>query len=442
VIYSEERVHFTFEIFKRLERELSSKCNTRFLYTHNFEKVINPRYAKKVPIHRWYILKESYSPYLIEELVKAKVVRMPTKGVLDPFVGAGSTLLGSQWIGTPSIGVDIVPFFCLVSKVKTLWKSYNIKVLKEIYEKVRRLDVEKEPNLGFPTLSTFSRVYDARILRELLVIKEFILDLNKDLELYKDLLKVVLASILEPTSRAKKNGKGLKIVRKGPLEKPKNAFLRKLEEVINDLSVVHYFLRPKYASAKVLNDDARQLGKVPKGETDLVVFSPPYLNTFDYTEVYKLELWFLDFVKSRNEWYELRRKTFRSHNLAKWARTEYWSHEVLNKIEDYLRKQELWCEEIPIIVRGYFDDMYLTLKALYEVTYDECCVVIIVGNSAYGGIIIPVDLLIMRSALEVGFIPEKLLIVRELGTSSQQLRLLRRDMRKLLRESIIVLRKR
>jgi len=441
MLYPNERTRFTLEIFKYLEKELSSKYNTQFLYVYNFEKVINPKYAKRVPIHRWYTLKESYSPYLIEELIKTKVVKMPKKGILDPFVGAGSSLLGSQWIGIPSIGVDILPFFCLVSKVKTSWKMYDIKIIKEIYEKVKNLDLKEEPNITPLTLSTFSKVYDIKTLKELLVIKEFILNLDRDLELYRDLLKIILASILEPTSIAKKDGKGLKIVREKPLERPKDAFLRKLEEVINDLNIVYYFLRLKYANVQVLNDDARQLSKVPRGEADLVVFSPPYLNTFDYTEVYKLELWFLDFVKNRNEWYELRRRTFRSHNLAKWTRTEYWSHKVLDKVEEYLKKQELWCKDIPVIVRDYFDDMYLTLKALYDVTHDECWVAIVVGNSAYGGIIIPVDLLIMRSAVDVGFRPMKLLIVRELGTSSQQLRLLKGDIRKLLRESVIILRK-
>ena len=34
---------------------------------------------------------------------------------------------------------------------------------------------------------------------------------------------------------------------------------------------------------------------------DGIIFSPPYANCFDYTEIYKLELWFGGFVKDYSE---------------------------------------------------------------------------------------------------------------------------------------------
>lgn len=43
----------------------------------------------------------------------------PGTSVLDPFVGSGTTLVECQKRGLPSIGIDLNPIACLISRVKT-----------------------------------------------------------------------------------------------------------------------------------------------------------------------------------------------------------------------------------------------------------------------------------------------------------------------------------
>ena len=50
-----------------------------------------------------------------------------------------------------------------------------------------------------------------------------------------------------------------------------------------------------------------------------VPYSPPYLNCIDYTEVYKLELWLLELVKTQAEFRQVRLGTLRSHPSVKFA---------------------------------------------------------------------------------------------------------------------------
>ncbi|MEW3673849.1 hypothetical protein QOZ77_32065, partial [Pseudomonas aeruginosa] len=46
---------------------------------------------------------------------------------------------------------------------------------------------------------------------------------------------------------------------------------------------------------------------------DLAVFSPPYPNSFDYTDVYNVELWVLGYLNDSADNRSLRQSTLASH---------------------------------------------------------------------------------------------------------------------------------
>jgi antitoxin component of MazEF toxin-antitoxin module len=66
----------------------------------------------------------------------------------------------------------------------------------------------------------------------------------------------------------------------------------------------------------------------------------------------------------------------------------------------------------------------------------RCCVV--VGNSAYGGVIIPTDALIAHLGFRHGFDKARLLNVRHLTVAPQQRGALA-DLQQFMRESVVVL---
>jgi len=43
----------------------------------------------------------------------------PGQAVFDPFCGSGTTLVEAQRLGFPTVGVDLNPIACLLTKVKT-----------------------------------------------------------------------------------------------------------------------------------------------------------------------------------------------------------------------------------------------------------------------------------------------------------------------------------
>ena len=65
---------------------------------------------------------------------------------------------------------------------------------------------------------------------------------------------------------------------------------------------------------------------------------------------------------------------------------------------------------------------------------------IVVGNSAYSGVIIPSDVLIADIAKEIGFTVKNIFVTRHLTTSSQQKQELE-VLKNYLRESIVLLEK-
>jgi hypothetical protein len=93
---------------------------------------------------------------------------------------------------------------------------------------------------------------------------------------------------------------------------------------------------------------------------------------------------------------------------------------------------------VPALVRGYFSDMAAVLRHCRRVLAPgrRCCVV--VGNSAYGGVIIPTDALLARLGLAAGFEAASVMPVRHLTVAPQQRNELRgREV--LMRESVVVL---
>ena len=74
------------------------------------------------------------------------------------------------------------------------------------------------------------------------------------------------------------------------------------------------------SSAQIMVGDARQTLRTLREEKfRLCVTSPPYLNSFDYTDVNRPQLFLSKLVSSSEELRALRRATIRSHVQTKWA---------------------------------------------------------------------------------------------------------------------------
>ena len=97
----------------------------------------------------------------------------------------------------------------------------------------------------------------------------------------------------------------------------------------------------------------------------------------------------------------------------------------------------IWNKNIPDMIKGYFDDTYKLLKALYPKLIRDGKVYVVVANSVYKGVIVPTDLLIAKMAKDLGFKINTIKVARKIRSSSQQIPEIKHN--NLMRESIIEL---
>jgi DNA modification methylase len=166
----------------------------------------------------------------------------------------------------------------------------------------------------------------------------------------------------------------------------------------------------------------KEVSRIRASSIDAIITSPPYLNSFDYTDVYMPELWALGFVQDYQSVRKLRGKTFCSHVQVKWNRDESgFAAEMKSLIASVAtHDKELWNKTIPKMIGGYFQDMQRLLIELRRVLKPRGKLCMVVGTSSYNKVTIPTDWLIAGLAEDLGFKLEEIRIVRKFRRSTQQ----------------------
>lgn len=416
--------------------------NFNVIYPENpkatYNSLLNYSDDLNKPFQRWYRYKEGFSINLVEQLIK-EYSKHENGIILDPFCGSGTTLLAANNLGYFGVGFEVNPFSYFLSKCKL--EQYSTETIEEFkisYEKILNDAEQQKVKYELPKLSISNKVFQKEIEEYYMSIWYFIKKYNKD-EKVCDLLKLAWLACIEPLCNYRKAGNGLKfkkyvnpkILNKGDV---KIALLEEFQNIYIDL------LKTKSSAVNVLHNESCLSMKnfITNESVDGIIFSPPYANCFDYTEIYKLELWFGEFVKEYTDLKELRNNSLHSH-LNGDLNVQFKSKSnMLSELIEELKKKELWDKKIPKMLQLYYDDMFKVIDECYRVLNKKgfCCIV--VGNSAYGGIVFPADLILAEYAQKIGFTVDKIEIDRYIITSSQQYSITKHT-RKYLRESVVCL---
>jgi DNA modification methylase len=440
-------------MLKTYYETLEAKRNVNYLFptssSVNIQQIINGAITNfttslQYPIHRWYYYKEGFSPILVENLVKN--IASKECIVIDPFCGGGTTPLVCMYKSIPSIGLEVNPFSSFLSKVKTRkYEKEDLISFQKHVEKIR--NISGKPSIAGPKISLINKLFEPYILDELLLYKEYILSVSNDK--IRDLLMFGWLAILEDLSNYRKAGNGLKLKsslhRKVLLDKflqrptvVRDKLLAKYKIMLEDL---RKSIQNQNISEPIIHDpsiSALEMDSViPEDSVFMSIFSPTYANCFDYCEIYKVELWMGDFVKSYSDLKILRQRSIRSHLNRELGNPTYRNH-ALEEILSHIHDKKLWDKKIPVMLRGYFEDMHQVFKAHLNVLKGGGKMVVVVGNSAYGGVVIPTDLIFCEIAESIGFEVIRIDVVRPEVTSSQQFKILKeKGINRYMRESVI-----
>jgi len=256
----------------------------------------------------------------------------------------------------------------------------------------------------------------------LLLLKEHILKWEE--EVSRDFLKLAFAAILIEVSNMKRMP-DLTFVRSKKKADVFSKFRNKVAEICVDIHNLKS--KPRvYGEAKVLLGDARHISKeqVPSDSIDLIITSPPYLGHGDYVKNTKIELWFLDFVKSEEEMKALRNNMIvASHRVSKEKlreRATYWDETLEDCCRKLVKNPPSWFPDVHYMVRKFFDDMYYVFAQMHKVLRNEGYCVFVVGDSQFASIPVPTHTICSNIAKAVGFNSVELKLVRKRRTGAER----------------------
>lgn len=412
---------------------------------------------RDLPVLDWYLMPESFSLPLIDQAIQEFGIK-GSSTLLDPFCGAGTTVVAAKLSGFNGVGIEVNPFLCFATRTKVRF-DYDLRRLREAIESVlslarvvfqgfdgdlplfsrkaeqAKVEILTTPPFGMPRMFKWISPKPAT---KVLTLKECILKVVSESE-FRDLFLLALAAILRQSSNMKLQP---------------HAFGSRIEKV--DAPVLDLFeakIRKMFRDLEMLGKNKKEWGEVNIHEGDcreggvedsllpaaLAVTSPPYLNNLDYTMQTRLELFFLDYVKNMDDVRALRKRMvicdakamyrdIEDHKLAQ----EFESiRTIASRLHEKLGGRG-WGWDYSFMTLSYFGGIYRMLSTTKKLMRRGGRYLIVTGDSAHGGILVPVTKITGELGVAAGWELEGIKVQRTRRSSSHEHR---------LDESIVILKK-
>ena len=382
--------------------------------------------ATKLPFQTWRHFKEAFAPELIARAVRES--GRPVKRCIDPFGGSGTTALACQFLGVDPITIEVNPY--LADLIEAKLTSYDSGALTTDFGNILRyVDSQRTSHdlTHLPKTFVSPGVKDRWIFSESLAqrIESYRKAINVLTRLeHQRFFKAILGGFIIDVSNVFVNGKGRRYrqnweVRQHTPKSLDEQFCEKVQQALYE--IVRHSNRPTKSYKLIRGDCLKAIKDAPRA--DLAVFSPPYPNSFDYTDIYNVELWMMGYLTSSASNQELRKSTLASHvSIKREFSSKPKGSRTLNKVSKQLHEvvDTLWNPWIPSMVDGYFADMTQILAALRKNLKVRGEVWSVVGDSLYSGVHIPVAKILAELAPLVGFDVVGTEAFRSMRASAQQ----------------------
>lgn len=332
--------------------------------------------------------------------------------ILDNYAGSGTSLVEGKLAGFDTVGIDINPLGVMASRVKTYCintanfkKKFdllcnNMSLLRSSFRKEFTLFDFNTPNNENPsyledTINTtktqfpdINKWFSNNVIEDLCIIKLLIKncqELGFDRR-EKEFLLCGFLAIIRRVSYAY-DGEVRPHVNK--TKKPRDvfdAFIKKINDMLDRMFEFNLVTNNNVISESFVCDNRRLMScknlslfiNERKKEIGLVISHPPYLNSFDYIPVFKLEfLWALDIP------------------------------EIFNSLPyEAIKKAEI--KSYPVQTHKHIEAYFENNRTVYEEIYNLikpgalCCIVI--GDcTVKGGILLRTHKIIAKICEEIGF---------------------------------------
>lgn len=332
------------------------------------ELLDNTKQEKRAPIHSFH----RYYGKLIPAIPKTFIKEFTIEGdiVGDLFSGSGTVAVESKLLNRNFLGCEINPLSHLISEVKTtsynleLLNSLNNKIEIKLYDENYRKKIKKE---NVPYCINIDHWFKPEVQDDLMYIKAIVDDtINKnvssDITIYKNFYYSVISAIIRNVSNADPTtvfpGISKRIRR---LEKEGKISKNTIKTFINALKKrTKYFdiyKNSKKSIVKIINSDSLTVDlNNYKNKVSLFITNPPYISSVRYIETMKLEMYWLEYIKSSDEYGALAKEMLGNDRVTKKESSNIpeTNYEEINAIVNEINKKS---PKDAFVVAKYFNDM-------------------------------------------------------------------------------------
>ncbi len=321
----------------------------------------------------------SYPARFIPQIPRRAITRWSAVGntILDPFCGCGTTLLEAALLGRNSVGVDNNPVATLISRAKTRkYQAKDIRVLTRFVSGIEAKFSSMRPGppnsllLNAPRYDSLYRWFDQKAVLELEWLRSNIQTLPYGPKL---MAMSAFSFIVLSTSRQSSDTRYTITDRKYVKGLATKRWVSKMKSAIERASDTSRMMRK--SSHKVILGDSRTMPSISDRSIDLIVTSPPYLNTYDYHKYHRHRMHWIggDIQFARN--------------------TEIGKHDVFTRPGATPDR--------------YFDDMRHCITEWERMLCADGRALVVVGDAIVNGTFVPVGDSLVKISRDVGLALEK-----------------------------------
>ena len=348
----------------------------RFNTNSKYKKILDKaKEEKRSDIHSFH----RYFGKLIPAIPRAYIELFTNKGdtIGDLFSGSGTVAVESKLLERNFIGCEINPLSTFISNVKTY--SYDTNILNEFNKKIEtnlydNNYVNKLKKGNIPFCVNLNHWFREEVVNDLLIIRattNYVVLSSKlkknDKKVYIEFYDAIISSIIRNVSNADPRhvfpgiSKRIRALEaEGKINKDaKKSFVNAIKKKTK------YYLDYQNlckTNIKIINGDSvNDKFTKYKNSVDLFVTNPPYISSVRYIETMKLEMYWLEYLKSQNEYSNLAKIMVGNDKVSKKdidnnLLTSY------SEINEKIRQLREIDSKNAYIVAKYFNDMEKVIK--------------------------------------------------------------------------------
>ena len=367
-------------------------------------------------VHRWFRLTPSFGPELVHEMIeKLGVERDET--ILDPFAGAGTTLIEAKLEGRKSFGFEVNPLLHFVNEACLDWSiepnvlRAQLLRLEQACQSARGRSLESlaADGLDVPPIHNPHRWWRDDVLAHLLTLRAEI-DATSDHAL-KRLLRLAFAGVLVPDLTNVTLGKlQLHFIDRSEDDIDVwQTYSKHVLQIAEDLDVLR--ASTDKGEARCYHQDSTKLASFAGPDrADAVITSPPYPNRYSYVWNTRPHLFMLGLMSSGKEASDLDKKTIggtwgtATSELAKgvFPPLNFAVADVVQPVTEAIRKQD---NLMANYVMHYFNRLTSQVLEMDRLMTSRARIAYVVGNSWIKDVYVETDVMLgeILERLELGY---------------------------------------